>query len=62
MKKPLENYKNYIFIGILFIALGVNFNTTLKETVGSLGIVFIALGGLFFIVGMRKKKTEDQSN
>jgi Sec-independent protein secretion pathway component TatC len=60
MDTKLEKYKRFIFIGILIIALGVTFSTTLKETVGSLGIVFIAVGGLFFIIGMSKKRKKDE--
>ena len=61
MSKKLENYKRYIFIGIIIIALGLTFNTTLKDTPGSLGTVFIAVGGLFFIIGMNKKRKEEKS-
>lgn len=39
-----------------FIALGALFNTVLKESVDSLGTVFIALGGLFLIISFAKKK------
>ena len=60
MDTKLEKYKRFIFIGILIIALGVTFSTTLKETVGSLGIVFLAVGGLFFIIGMSKKRKKDE--
>ncbi|MDA9069637.1 hypothetical protein N8258_00800 [Algibacter sp.] len=60
MDTKLEKYKRFIFIGILIIALGVTFSTTLKETVDSLGIVFIAVGGLFFIIGMSKKRKKDE--
>lgn len=55
--KPLENYKKYIFIGIIMIALGVNFNSR-----GAIGTVLIALGGLFFIIGMRKKQSESNQD
>ncbi len=60
MSKKLEPYRKFIFIGIIIIALGITFSTTLKDTVGSLGIVFIAVGGLFFIIGMSKKRKEDE--
>ena len=44
------------------IALGVIFSTTLSDKLGSLGIVFIAIGGLLFIASMsRKKKEEDKA-
>ena len=51
-----EKYKRYIFMSIILIALGVVFSTTLKESVSSMGTIFIALGGLFFIIGMRMKR------
>ena len=60
MRNKLEPYKRYIFIGIIIIALGVTFSTTLKESVGSIGTVFIAVGGLFFIIGMSKKLKGDE--
>ncbi len=60
MSKRLEPYRKFIFIGIIIIALGITFSTTLKDTVGSLGIVFIAVGGLVFIIGMSKKRKEDE--
>ncbi len=61
MIKETGNYKRYIFIAIIIISLGITFNTTLKDTAGSLGTVFIAVGGLFFIIGMSKKRNEDES-
>ena len=50
------DYKKTIFAAIIFIALGVVFNTSLADTAGSLGTVLIAIGGLFFISGMAKKR------
>ena len=61
MKDKIEKHKRYIFIGITIIALGVTFSASLKDTVGSLGIVFIAVGGLFFILGMSYKKKADRN-
>ena len=60
MSDKLKPYKKFIFMGIIIIALGVTFSATLKDTVGSLGTVFIAVGGLFFIIGMSKKRKEDE--
>ncbi|MDX1828652.1 MAG: hypothetical protein R3342_03805 [Lutibacter sp.] len=62
MKKQIENYRRYIFLGIIIISLGITFNTTLKDVPGSLGTVFIAVGGLFFIIGMSKKSKVDKQN
>ena len=59
--KP-EKYKRYIYMGIVIIALGISFTTTLKESVGALGIVFIAVGGLFFIIGMSQKRKGQEKN
>ncbi len=42
-----------LYLGIVLIALGIMFNTTMNNTIG---IVFIAVGVLFFILGMQDKK------
>jgi hypothetical protein len=60
MKKQLEKYKRYIFVGIILIALGVTFSTTVNDNGTSLGSVLIALGGLFFIIGMKQKRDADE--
>ncbi len=62
MNNKTETSRKFIFIGIIIIALGITFTTTLKDTVGSLGTVLIAVGGLFFIIGMSKKRKEDERN
>lgn len=62
MSNNMERYRRYIFMGIVIIALGVGFSTTLKDSLGPLGIVFIALGGLFFIIGMRLKSKDKEKN
>lgn len=56
------NYRKFFFFGIIQIALGVVFSTSLEETSGSLGVVLIALGGLFFIIAMKKKRDADQES
>jgi len=56
----IESYKKFIFAGILVIALGITFSTSLSDNFGSLGTVFIAVGGLMFIIGMSKKPKEDK--
>lgn len=57
----MEGYKRTLFIGIVVIALGVVISTTLSESVGSLGTVFIAIGGLLFISGMSRMKKRDET-
>jgi len=42
------------------IALGIVFSNTMTDTSHSLGNVFIAIGGLFFISGMHLKRKSDQ--
>jgi len=56
MANRSEKYNNFIFIGMVIIALGIVFSTTLQDTVGSLGTLLIAVGGLFLIIGMSKKR------
>ena len=58
MNNRLERYKRFILLGIIIIALGITFSTNMKDMVGSLGTVFIAVGGLFFIIGMSMKNKE----
>ena len=56
-----ERYKRAILLGIILIALGVTFSTTMADSVGSIGTVFIALGGLFFIIGMSRKRQQEEA-
>ena len=56
------HYKKTFFISLIFIALGAIFNTVLKESVDSLGTVFIALGGLFLIISFAKKRKSEENN
>ena len=55
-----EEYNRIIFMGIVIISLGISFSTTLKDSLGTLGLLFIALGGLFFIIGMSQKSKEEE--
>ena len=57
----MEGYKRILFTGLIVIALGVIFSTTLRDTLGSLGIVFIAIGGLLFIASMSRKRKKKVS-
>ena len=52
-------YRKFILFGILIIAMGIVFSNTLDDISGSLGTVFIAVGGLFLIIGMSKKRKEE---
>ena len=55
----MEGYKRIFFMGLIVIALGIIFSTTLSDKLGSLGIVFIAIGGLLFIASMSRKKKQE---
>ena len=56
------NYRRAFFISIILITVGVVLNTLIKENVTAIGTVFIAVGGLFFIISMAKKKSQEQNN
>ena len=60
MSKELTKHKRYIVLGIIFISLGIIFSSTMEDTYGSSEIVFIVLGVLFIIKGIRMKKKEDK--
>ena len=55
-------YRKFILFGIILIAMGIVFSNTLDDISGSLGTVFIAVGGLFLIIGMSKKRKEGELN
>jgi multisubunit Na+/H+ antiporter MnhB subunit len=59
MKNKLNQTKRLIFMGIIITSLGVVLTTTLAAKIGAIGIVFIAVGGLLFIIGMNRKKQEE---
>ena len=60
--KRLEalSYKTTFLISLILIALGITASTAMKENSGSLGTVIIAVGGLFLIISMAKKRKEDE--
>jgi len=57
----MARYKRFILFGIIIIAMGIVFSNTLENVSESLGTVLIAVGGLFLIIGMSKKRTEDEN-
>ena len=59
MEDIKKSYQRFIFMGMVIIDMGITFSTTMSNSFGTLGVVFIAIGGLFFIIGMHKKKLED---
>ena len=54
----MSRNRRMLFFSITLVALGVIFSTTLSESFGALGTVFIAVGGLFFIIAMANRKKE----
>ena len=57
--QTMQGYKRIFFIGLIAIVLGIILSTALSDKLGSLGIVFIAIGGLLFIASMSRKKKEE---
>jgi len=60
--EKLKGHKRSLFLSAVMVALGITFTTIMKDTLGLVGIVFIAVGGFLFIVGMSKKRKEDEKN
>lgn len=60
MAERLEKHRKFIFLGIIIIALGITLSTTLSNT--GFGTVLLAVGGLFFIIGMKQKRDYDKLN
>jgi Sec-independent protein secretion pathway component TatC len=55
----MKGYRRHIYMGIIIIAVGVSVSTTSEHTIGT---VLIAIGGLFFIIGMSKKRREEETD
>jgi predicted membrane channel-forming protein YqfA (hemolysin III family) len=54
-------FRKIIFLAISLIALGIVMTTNLLEF-KPIGFVLIAAGGLFFIIGMKKKSDNEKNN
>jgi len=52
-------YRRAVFAAIIMVSIGVVIMNT--ASVPSAGIVLIAVGGLFLISGMARKKREEES-
>ena len=61
MPEKLSEAKRFIYFGLLIISLGLIYSTTLAESLGAFGMLFMVMGGLFFIIGMRKRKQEEDN-
>jgi Sec-independent protein secretion pathway component TatC len=60
MMEKLKRHKQYLYLSAIIIALGITFTTIFNDTVGIIGIIFIVIGGLFFVIGMSKKRNQDK--
>ena len=58
LSSQTSDYKRPIFLSIILICLGVVLMNTISTP--SVGIVFIAVGVFFFIVGISRKKAENK--
>jgi hypothetical protein len=56
MSPKLTTHRRVLFASIIFIALGITLSNVFHDVSSSIGIVFIAVGGLFFIIGIKEKK------
>ncbi len=54
MNKRKPNYKGLLFLALFFIALGVVLSNNFDVN-SSIGIVFIAVGGLFLIISLKNR-------
>lgn len=58
----MERYKKLLIIFMSIVALGTAFSTTLADLLGTLGTVFVAIGGLLFIAAMKEKRNNDENH
>ena len=52
----MSKRKRLAFMGIIMVSLGITINVSLKDQLGSIGIVFIGIGGFLLIAGMNIKE------
>lgn len=57
--KKLKSYQQFIYLGLIIIAIGLAFTLNPKESVSSMSTVFVVLGGLIFLIGISKKRAEN---
>ena len=56
----MEDSKKKIYMGIIIIALGIVMTSAMEGIPRPLGLVLIGIGGVFFILGVKKKKAEEK--
>ena len=61
MKRAWKTYQRIFYIGIIVIVFGVIMSTTMSESLGGLGTIFIAIGALLFMSAMHRKNREKKS-
>ena len=59
MTVDLHKYRLFIYVALVVIAFGVLLSTNAGDSTSTFGTVLIAVGGLFFIIGMSKKPEKD---
>jgi len=58
----IQHHKQYLFLSIIIIAIGVSLTTLMTDRDSAIGIVIIAIGGLFFILALTRKRDEQKKN
>lgn len=59
--KAKPEFRKIIFLAISLIALGIVMTTVIHD-MKPVGIVMIAIGGFFFIIGIKKKNDDEKNN
>ena len=54
----LKRYKRKMYLGLLIIAIGAVILALTGERTGSLGIIFIAIGGLLTVSALKKRNAK----
>jgi len=57
----MPNYLKSIFASMAIIAMGILLINYFQDSTGNLGIIIIAIGGFFFLIGMKNKKKVDKT-
>lgn len=58
----MNKTKNQIYLSIIIVAMGIIMTSAMQGIPRPLGLVFIVIGVILLVLGLKKKKLEDKNN
>ncbi|OGU59510.1 MAG: hypothetical protein A2X64_08330 [Ignavibacteria bacterium GWF2_33_9] len=60
MTQKIISFKNLALFGLILISLGVNFFIIFTDSMRTLGIIFLAIGGLMIVISILRRKMQEK--